>query len=217
MEIENYSLASLRYDLSKLRAKGFIQKVPRTRRYQLTLHLRRLLEAVRAHLRATNHRPAAICRRRQQVKKAATHSTGLPLSACGRRSGQVVVAARSQGRRLTFSNNENKILATRRITAYAFSQTAPRKSGPCGAAQCGYRFPGGGRGFSWRPWRLGVRSFLESVDDTGDAVFDEGDVEVEEQPQTFVGQFQVGQELLFVHRCDALQSFALHDHCILYH
>jgi len=33
---DNYSLASLRYDLSKLRAKGFIQKLPRTRRYQLT-------------------------------------------------------------------------------------------------------------------------------------------------------------------------------------
>jgi hypothetical protein len=36
VEIEKYSLASLRYDLSKLRAKGFVQKVPRTRRYQLT-------------------------------------------------------------------------------------------------------------------------------------------------------------------------------------
>ena len=33
---DNYSLASLRYDLSKLRAKGFIQKLPHTRRYQLT-------------------------------------------------------------------------------------------------------------------------------------------------------------------------------------
>jgi hypothetical protein len=33
---DSYSLASLRYDLSKLRAKGLIHKVPRTRRYQLT-------------------------------------------------------------------------------------------------------------------------------------------------------------------------------------
>ncbi len=33
---DNYSLASLRYDLSKLRAKGLLHKVPRTRRYQLT-------------------------------------------------------------------------------------------------------------------------------------------------------------------------------------
>ena len=30
-----YSLASLRYDLSKLRAKGLLEKVPRSRRYQL--------------------------------------------------------------------------------------------------------------------------------------------------------------------------------------
>src|SRR6266545_3317149 len=30
-----YSLASLRYDLSKLRAKGLIEKVPRSRRYRL--------------------------------------------------------------------------------------------------------------------------------------------------------------------------------------
>jgi len=32
---ERYSLASLRYDLSKLRAKGLVQKLPRSRRYQL--------------------------------------------------------------------------------------------------------------------------------------------------------------------------------------
>jgi hypothetical protein len=36
---------------------------------------------------------------------------------------------------LTFSpsNNENKILVDAPITAYAFSQTGQRKSGPCGA------------------------------------------------------------------------------------
>jgi hypothetical protein len=32
---EQYSLASLRYDLSKLRAKGLIAKLPNSRRYQL--------------------------------------------------------------------------------------------------------------------------------------------------------------------------------------
>jgi DNA invertase Pin-like site-specific DNA recombinase len=32
---ERYSLASLRYDLSKLRANGLVQKLPRSRRYQL--------------------------------------------------------------------------------------------------------------------------------------------------------------------------------------
>jgi hypothetical protein len=31
-----YNLSSLRYDLSKLRAKGLVQKIPRTRRYKLT-------------------------------------------------------------------------------------------------------------------------------------------------------------------------------------
>jgi DNA-binding transcriptional ArsR family regulator len=30
-----YSLASFRYDLSKLRAKGLVEKIPRSRRYQL--------------------------------------------------------------------------------------------------------------------------------------------------------------------------------------
>jgi hypothetical protein len=32
---KQYSLASLRYDLSKLRAKGLVQKVPKSRRYRL--------------------------------------------------------------------------------------------------------------------------------------------------------------------------------------
>ena len=43
-----------------------------------------------------------------------------------------------------------------------------------------------------------VKSFFESVDDTGDAVFHQGNVEVDEQPQTFVGQLQPGEKLLFV-------------------
>jgi hypothetical protein len=34
----NFTLASLRYDLSKLRAKGLIAKLPRSRRYQLLRH-----------------------------------------------------------------------------------------------------------------------------------------------------------------------------------
>jgi len=32
---EQYSLASLRYDLSKLRVKGLVEKLPRSRRYHL--------------------------------------------------------------------------------------------------------------------------------------------------------------------------------------
>ena len=34
---ERYSLASLRYDLSKLRAKGLLTRLPHSRRYQLSL------------------------------------------------------------------------------------------------------------------------------------------------------------------------------------
>jgi hypothetical protein len=34
----DYTLAALRYDLSKLRAKGLVRKLPRSRRYQLTPH-----------------------------------------------------------------------------------------------------------------------------------------------------------------------------------
>ena len=32
---DQYSLASLRYDLSKLRAKGLVEKLPQSRRYRL--------------------------------------------------------------------------------------------------------------------------------------------------------------------------------------
>src|SRR3989449_9090606 len=35
MSESQYSLASLRYDLSKLRAKGLVEKVPHSRRYRL--------------------------------------------------------------------------------------------------------------------------------------------------------------------------------------
>ena len=33
--VERYTLSSLRYDLSKLRAKGLVEKLPRSRRYRL--------------------------------------------------------------------------------------------------------------------------------------------------------------------------------------
>ena len=35
---DRYTLASLRYDLSKLRAKGLVAKLPNSRRYQLLPH-----------------------------------------------------------------------------------------------------------------------------------------------------------------------------------
>jgi hypothetical protein len=38
MTPEEYKLASLRYDLWKLRAKGLIEKIPHSRRYRLLSH-----------------------------------------------------------------------------------------------------------------------------------------------------------------------------------
>jgi hypothetical protein len=55
---ESYTLASLRYDLSKLRAKGLVTKLPNSRRYQLlpqgysVFRLPGFPEAVRTSLRA---------------------------------------------------------------------------------------------------------------------------------------------------------------------
>jgi len=42
-------------------------------------------------------------------------------------------------------------------------------------------------------WR---ESFLQSIDDAGDTVFDQGDVEVDQQSQSLVGQLQISEELL---------------------
>src|SRR5262249_56399598 len=61
---ENYTLASLRYDLSKLRAKGLVTKLPNSRRYQLLrqgysvcLVFLKLFERVYAPLTAAPPRP----------------------------------------------------------------------------------------------------------------------------------------------------------------
>ena len=59
---EQYSLASLRYDLSKLRVKGLVEKLPRSRRYQLLAGIFRLpdlLEALRARLCSLDGRSPA--------------------------------------------------------------------------------------------------------------------------------------------------------------
>jgi hypothetical protein len=58
---ERYTLASLSYDLSKIRAKGLVAKLANSRRYQLAagiLGLPRLPEALRTRLRATHRRPS---------------------------------------------------------------------------------------------------------------------------------------------------------------
>src|ERR1017187_6065031 len=72
-------------------------------------------------------------------------------------------------------------------------------------------------GLSWRSWRLGAKSFFESVDDAGDSVFNPDDVEVDEQPQSLISQLQIGEKLLLVHRRDGLDSLDFHDPQVLYH
>jgi hypothetical protein len=62
----DYSLAALRYDLQKLRAKGLVRKLPRSRRYQLTpqgyslcVVFLKLFERIYAPLTAALLRPIA--------------------------------------------------------------------------------------------------------------------------------------------------------------
>ena len=59
-------------------------------------------------------------------------------------------------------------------------------------------------------------SFLESVYDARDAILDQDNIEIDKQPQAFVGQFQIAEELLLVHGCDSLHRLDLHDHFVLY-
>jgi len=73
----DYSLASLRYDLYKLRAKGLVHKLPRSRRYQLTpqgyslcLVFLKLFERVYAPLTAGLLRPVPGDRKLQQQRQS---------------------------------------------------------------------------------------------------------------------------------------------------
>jgi hypothetical protein len=72
----DYSLAALRYDLYKLRAKGLVHKLPRSRRYQLTpqgyalcLVFLKLFERVYAPLTAGLLRPVPGDRKLQQQRQ----------------------------------------------------------------------------------------------------------------------------------------------------
>jgi hypothetical protein len=74
---EAYTLASLRYDLSKLRAKGLIAKLPRSRRYQLLPHgysicliFLKLFERVYAPLAAGLLNPVAADQRLEPHKRS---------------------------------------------------------------------------------------------------------------------------------------------------
>jgi DNA-binding transcriptional ArsR family regulator len=72
-----YTLASLRYDLSKLRAKGLVEKVPRSRRYRLLrsgysicLVFLKLFERIYAPLTAGLLRPFSGDAKMQQHKRS---------------------------------------------------------------------------------------------------------------------------------------------------
>src|SRR5207237_662197 len=74
---KEYSLASLRYDLSKLRAKGLVEKVPRSRRYRLLregysicLVFLKLFERIYAPLTAGLLRPFSGHTKLQQQKRS---------------------------------------------------------------------------------------------------------------------------------------------------
>jgi DNA-binding transcriptional ArsR family regulator len=47
---EDYKLSSLRYELSKLRAKGLVEKIPKSRRYRLSVVFLKLFEKIYAPL-----------------------------------------------------------------------------------------------------------------------------------------------------------------------
>jgi len=73
---DDYRLASMRYDLYKLRAKGLVHKLPRSRRYQLTPHgyslclvFLKLFERVYAPLTASLLRPVPGDRILQQQRQ----------------------------------------------------------------------------------------------------------------------------------------------------
>ena len=77
LHASKYSLASLRYDLSKLRAKGLVEKVPRSRRYRLVgkgysicLVFLKLFEKIYAPLAAGLLRPFSADRKLAEEKRS---------------------------------------------------------------------------------------------------------------------------------------------------
>ena len=46
--------------------------------------------------------------------------------------------------------------------------------------------------------RIGESLFVQPVDDPGDAVFNQGFIEITQKTEAFVGEAQIGEELLLV-------------------
>src|SRR5712671_6941274 len=118
----------------KLRAKGLVEKLPRSRRYRLPapgysvcLIFLKLFDRVYAPLTAGLLQPVAGDATLLQRKRS-------PLDRLYQRiTNALDRLLHALGLVFSSSINENKILVDAPITAYAFSQTGLRKSGPCGA------------------------------------------------------------------------------------
>ncbi len=131
---EQYRLSSLRYDLSKLRAKDLVEKLPRSRRYRLPaegysvcLIFLKLFDRVYAPLAAGLLLPvpgdATLAHPKRSYLDRLYQSV----------TNSLAELLRAVGLKFSSPANENKILVEAPITGYAFSQTGLRKSGPCGA------------------------------------------------------------------------------------
>src|SRR5271166_1025628 len=131
---EQYSLASLRYDLSKLRAKGLVEKLPRSRRYRLPVEgysvcliFLKLFDRIYAPLTAALLHPVPADQALPNPKRSQLDRFYQRLT------DALDHLLRAVGLAFSPPVNENKIPVDAPITAYAFSRTGLRKSGPCGA------------------------------------------------------------------------------------
>jgi hypothetical protein len=110
LSAKQYSLASLRYDLSKLRVKGLVEKLPRSRRYRLSsqgysicLLFLKLFERIYCPFTAGLLRPFKPDSKLHPQKKSRRRSRKAPL-------------CRRPQSRMTTQCNENKIPVKLRIT-----------------------------------------------------------------------------------------------------
>jgi hypothetical protein len=115
--VERYTLASLRYDLSKLRAKGLVEKLPRSRRYRLPakgysicLIFLKLVDRLCAPLSAGLLSPLSGDAALPQQKRSLLDRLYQRLTAALDRLTRAIGLASS-------SANENKILVSGPITA----------------------------------------------------------------------------------------------------
>src|ERR1700730_1582340 len=108
--MDQYTLGSLRYDLSKLRAKDLSKKVERTRRYRLSQEGYSICVVFlkRKDLRPSDHGSSPIGAGRHQASATAPHTTGSAPPTSRRGSGKALRQGRSQDRGLTHTLTRTK-------------------------------------------------------------------------------------------------------------